>query len=93
MDSEETASTAIDAKVMGTPSTQREAKPGEVEVLPPLDRGGITPIPLTKTLQEIGQIKSEAAMMLLCSHASRLEADLQETGQWKVHAAKSSSKI
>jgi len=78
MESQQSALTSDEAKVMGTPSTQREAKPDTVDVIPVLDLGGITPIPLTEALKGIRQITSDAAMVLLCSHASQLEGDLQE---------------
>jgi hypothetical protein len=90
MESEESALTESAAKVMGTPSTQREAKPGEVEVFPPSDRGGITVIPLTAALKGMRQITSDAAMALLCSHASRLEGDLLEARKENVILQKKS---
>lgn len=88
MESEEYAVTGDEAKIMGTPSTQREAQPGDVEVLPPSGRGGITVIPLGTTLEQLGQIKGAAAMMLACNIANRLEAELHETKKEKAELQK-----
>ena len=77
--------------VTGNASAQRDAKPEELQALVPTsNKGGITPLPLTETLKDIRQINSQAAMLLLCSHASRLESDLQEVKQERHEVQKKS---
>jgi hypothetical protein len=57
-------------------STQRPAEASEshalVRVVP---TSGLSEMPLTDQLRSIGEIRGGVAMSLLCTHASRIEAD------------------
>jgi hypothetical protein len=91
MSAEESTSSPSEILVSGAASMQRDAKPEESQALVPIsNKGGITELPLTETLKEIRQINSQAAMMLLCSHASKLEVDLQEVKKERNDAQKKS---
>ena len=80
MSAEENTPSPSEMTVIGTASIQRDVKPDELRTfIPSSSRGGIVELPLTETLKEIRQINSQAAMLLLCSHASKLETELQET--------------
>ena len=93
MSAEETTPSPSEIMVIGTASIQRDAKPDEMQTfIPSTNKGGIVELPLTEALKEIRQINTQAAMLLLCSHASKLETELQETKKDKNDAQQKSEK-
>jgi hypothetical protein len=93
MSVEETTPTPSEIMVVGTASIQRDAKPDELQTfIPSSTKGGIIELPLSETLKEIRQINSQAAMLLLCSHANKLEVELQETKKDRNEAQQKSEK-
>jgi hypothetical protein len=93
MSAEETTPPPSEIMVIGTASIQRDAKPDELQTfIPSSSKGGIVELPLTEALKEIRQISSQAAMLLLCSHASKLETELQETKKDRNDAQQKSEK-
>jgi hypothetical protein len=93
MSAEETTPAPSEIMVVGTASIQRDAKPDELQTyIPPSSKGGITELPLSETLKEIRQINSQAAMLLLCSHANKLEMELLETKKDRNEAQQESKK-
>jgi hypothetical protein len=60
-------------------SSQRAARPEDSQALIPVSAyGGLMPLSFAESLQELSQIKGEAVMALLCTHANRLENDLRD---------------
>ncbi|HWW02432.1 MAG TPA: hypothetical protein VNZ64_22230 [Candidatus Acidoferrum sp.] len=72
-------------------STQRDARPEESHALVPVSsQGGLMALPFTESLKELREIRGEAAMALLCTHANRLEIDLRELRAERKEVAKAS---
>ena len=93
MSAEETTPPPNEILVIGTASIQRNVKPDELQTfVPSSSKGGIVELPLTEALREIRQINTQAAMLLLCSHASKLETELQETKKERNEAQQKSEK-
>jgi hypothetical protein len=75
----------------GGRSTQRAARPEDSQALMPVSaEGGLLPLSFAESLQELSQIKGEAVMALLCTHANRLENDLRDLRAKEAEAAKAS---
>jgi hypothetical protein len=77
MSADETG-TSLPEIIEGGDSHQRKAEPEESRALVPVSSGGLTQLTLTDSLRDLAQIKGEAAMSLLCIHASRLETEVRD---------------
>lgn len=79
-------------EVLGSGSIQRNVKPEESQALVPVQsHGGLTQLPFSESLRELRGIRGEAAMVLLCTHANRLEVDVKELRSEKEGLVKTSN--